>query len=126
MVPTRDLLSLLVTAIVVAAAVGAGVDGPNQSPGPLPEPTETVPDSADLQRYAAVTERALRWAHELVRSLTAPVRPFHEHPAELLLVFELGLLVEHLQMLDRVDDTLVDRLVRSPIDPGADGSERWP
>lgn len=126
MVPTRDLLTLPVTALVVAAAVGADVVGPSQLPGPLPESSETVPDSADLQRYAAVTERALRSAHELVRSFTAPVQPFLEQLTELLSGFELEPLDERHQLFGRIDDPLVDRLGRSPIDPGADASERRP
>lgn len=126
MAHTRDRLTLLVTAAVVAAAVGAVVAGSSQLTVPRPESTEAVPDSADLQRYAAVTERTLTTAREHVRSLTAPLGPFLEHPAELLLVFELGLLVEHLRLLNRVDDNLAERLDRPPTDPKADASERRP
>lgn len=125
MVHYRDWLPIVLTALVVTAGAVAGVGVVTDPPTPLLAGSiGSSPDTADLHRFVTATERTLGVAADGVRSLTAPLHPFFEHPAELLLVFELGLLVEHLRLLNRVDENLADRLEQVPADRDEDSSER--
>lgn len=124
MVHDRDLLRFVLTALVVSAGAVAGVGAATDHPGLLPTVSESAADPADLHRVVTATERTLGGAHEQLQSLTAPLEPFFEHPTELILVFELGLLVEHLRLLNRVDESLAERLEQASTDRDEDPSDR--
>lgn len=118
MVSKHDLLPILVSVALVIASAVAVVGGTALLAGTPVDAGETVPDSSDLQQYGIVTERSITAVWNQLGFVSAPFQWFFAHPTELLLVFELGLLVEHLRLLNQMDHNLVNRLDRSPTDTG--------
>lgn len=98
--------SITVASVVVIAAMAAGVGVASQASVPL-SPAFSLPiDGPPVERLSTIGATTLVSIQTRLLSGTAPVRAFLDHPTKLLLLFELGLLVEHLRLLNRLGVTV--------------------
>lgn len=88
-------------AALMTVLSGTVLVGPNASLASL---------ATTVHPYAVLAvERAPVWGVALVTGAASLLERLDHHAGELLLVIELGLLVEHLRILQRVDGSLVDQ-----------------
>lgn len=99
---------LAVSGVVVLAVVVAGVGFADRPDSPSTWSMETPADDRSVQQWSAVAVSTLGLVGARLQPMAARAVTVLEHAPEALLVFELGLLVEHLRLLHRVGHALPD------------------
>lgn len=95
-----------VSLAVVLALVAVGAGAPGQPDLASTIAVELSPGAANLHDLASLAAIQADTVLTHLRPVASHATAFVAHAPELLLVFELGLLVEHLRLLDRVGDSL--------------------